>query len=260
MRRAPVAWLALWFGAAALALAWAGPGGGAHRLPLALSPPELLHPFGFDAFGRDLLAATLRASLLSALFAAAATALCCAAGLALGPAIALAPERARFAALRGLETFLAFPSLLLALGWAALRGPGWDTLLFSLVIGTVPSFSRLMVARTRELEAEAYVLAARALGGGRLRVFRSHLLPALLSLCGVKAPGIFAHALLAEATLSFLGVGAPIGRDTWGSLLAQGRDYLIETPHLAFSTGLPLFLTVLSLQLLAEARGNRYLR
>lgn len=176
----------------------------------------------------------------------------CAIGILLGTAIALAPRPLRFLGLRGLEITLAFPSLLIALAWAAVRGPGWETLLVALAIGTLPSFTRLITARARELLQEDYVHAARALGAGPVRLVWSHLTPALLSLCSVKLPGLFAHALLAEATLSFLGVGAPIGRDTWGSLLAQGKDYLLEAPHIAFAAGIPLVMTVLSLQLLSE--------
>lgn len=242
----PALWLTLWFAAAALA--WFQNNPSTHDLSRALQPGSGLHVLGFDSFGRDLLMISLQASAVSSLFALAAAFICAFGGLAVGSFMAIAPEKTRFWFQRFLELLLAFPSLLLALAWAAIRGPGWDTLVVSLLIGILPSFSRLIFSRAREVMNEDFIHAARAFGSGSAGIFFRHLVPSLSSLCVLKLPGIFAHALLAEATLSFLGVGAPIGRDTWGSLLAQGRDYLLEAPHIAFGTGVPLVLTVLALQ------------
>ncbi|MCM2276600.1 MAG: ABC transporter permease subunit [Oligoflexia bacterium] len=245
LRYSAQAWLATWLVGGLWAALVAD---GSHALPLALAKPSLAHPFGFDAFGRDLLETVLRASLLSSGFAAGSVLVSLVVAILAGAGTALAPAPARFVLLRALEALLAFPSLLFALGWAALRGPGWGTLVFSLLIGTLPSLTRLVFARTRELLAEDYVLAARSYGASTPLILRRHLAPALWSLCRVKLPNLFVYALMAEATLSFLGIGAPLGRDSWGSLLAQGKDYLFESPHIALSTGIPLVLTVLSLQ------------
>jgi peptide/nickel transport system permease protein len=114
-----------------------------------------------------------------------------------------------------------------------------------------------MQLRAREVLAEDYVLAARSLGAGGGRILTRYLAPPIVSFCWIKTPGLFAHTLMAEATLSFLGIGAPIGQDTWGTLLAQSKDYLLEAPHLAVATGLPLVLTVLALQLISEAPAKR---
>jgi ABC-type dipeptide/oligopeptide/nickel transport system permease subunit len=241
-----------WYGpASALAVAQAAGFAGElvhHRLARSLGGSEWLHPLGFDAFGRDLLLTTLRASLVSSLLALAALAFSLTAGSAAGVAIAVAPKGARLAWLRALDGLLAFPPLLFALAWAAVRGPGWDTLSVSLALCVLPSLTRLVYVRARELLSEDYVAAAVGLGASPWHVARRHLLPGVLGLCRVKAPNLLAGALLAEATLSFLGIGAPIGRDSWGTLLAQSKDYLIEAPHLAVGAGLPLVLTVLSLQ------------
>ncbi|MGK5082914.1 ABC transporter permease [Bdellovibrionota bacterium FG-1] len=227
-----------------------------HNLPRTLGGPTFQHPFGFDAFGRDLLLITLQASSISAFFAAFATLTASGLGVLLGTWIAISPHRLNFFLSRCLETVLAFPSLLFALAWAAIRGPGWDTLAMSLLLGSVPGLTRLIQVRAREILSEDYVLAARSLGASGLRVGYRHIAPAVISFCRIKAPNLFASALMAEATLSFLGLGAPIGRDTWGSLLAQGKDYLIEAPHLAFGAGLPLVLTVLSVQILASRQSR----
>jgi peptide/nickel transport system permease protein len=250
------AWLFIWYVPAAILAAALAAGAGSelalHRLPRALDGAEAWHPLGFDAFGRDLLLTTVRASVMSSAFALAALCLALTLGAASGTLLAVAPPRARFAGLRALETLLAFPSLLFALAWTAVRSPGWDTLAFSLCLATLPSLTRLVYARTRELMVEDYVLAAHGLGASPARIAIKHLLPGVIGLCRVKAPNLFASALMAEATLSFLGIGAPIGRDSWGTLLAQGKDYLIEAPHLAIGAGFPLVLTVLSLQFLSS--------
>ncbi len=247
-------WLATWSAASLVALAWTSD---APDLPRVLGLPDLLHPLGFDAFGRDLLETSLRATASSAAFSLLAVVASLLLGLAAGLTLAVAGPRATAAGTSILEGLLAFPSLLLALAWAAMRGPGWGTLLGSLAIGTLPGFSRLILVRARELRLEEYVSAARALGASSFRIAIRHLLPSLGSLCALKAPNLFAQALLAEATLSFLGVGAPIGAETWGGLLAQGQNYLIEAPHLALGVGIPLILTILSLQLVSQGLGEK---
>lgn len=247
-------WLSIWFGMGLLSLRASG----AHVLENALLGPSLLHPFGFDSFGRDLLTTVLRGSITSAAFGLAIVIFSTLIALAAGSAISVVPPRAKFASLRVLESLLAFPTLLFALSFAAIRGPGWDTLIFALLMGTLPGLIRLIQVRATEVLAEEYVVAAQSLGASPISVARNHLAPPLASLCWVKFPNLFSHALLAEATLSFLGIGAPIGRDTWGSLLAQGKDYLFESPHIALASGIPLVITVLSLQYLAESFRQRY--
>jgi peptide/nickel transport system permease protein len=246
-----VYWLVAWFTGCVIV---ASLGTEPFQLERVLEKATLSHPFGFDAFGRDLLQIVLHASFLSSAFALGCALVSIGVAASAGTLIATLPSRARFLSLRGLDLFLAFPSLLFALAWAAVRGPGWGTLLVALLLGTLPHLTRLVVTRSEELLAQEYILAARSLGASGLRVMFKHLAPAVLSLCWVALPNLFAQALLAEATLSFLGVGAPIGRDTWGSLLIQAKDYLIEAPHILLATGLPLILTVLSLQTLARDR------
>jgi peptide/nickel transport system permease protein len=251
----PLAWLTFWFGAALISFALpeslVDP-----KLSRSLASPSLGHWMGFDPFGKDLQLAVLRASLTSAIFASVCVLTSCVLGVLAGASIAMAPARPRFVLLRALDTLLAFPSLLLALAIAAIRGPGWGTLLASLLIGTVPPFIRLIYARSREVLSEPFIEAAESLGASPLHVLARHLLPMLRSVCAVKIPFLFAQALMAEATLSFLGVGAPIGAETWGSLLSAGKDYLFEAPHIAFAAGIPLTLTLLALQTLSENAGE----
>lgn len=249
MNKAAICWLLVWFLSAIVFWLLDSRSVLPHNLPNALG-------WGFDAFGRDLLSTVLRASLVSTFFAASVVVLSLGAALILGASGALLPQTARFAFSRFLEIFLAFPSLIFALAFASIRGPGWDTLIFALAIGTLPSLTRLLHVRAQELLSEEYLLAARSLGASPARLAIRHLVPELFAFGRVKIPNLFSSALIAEATLSFLGIGAPIGRDTWGSLLAQGKDYLFESPHIALGVGFPLFLTVLSLQLLTEGKKH----
>jgi ABC-type dipeptide/oligopeptide/nickel transport system permease subunit len=258
----PKLWLILWVSASfAMALL-----GGTSFYPFnfklsqALLPPQLTHPFGFDSFGRDLFLLSLSASGFSIFFGVLSVFFSSVISLFLGICMALSPAPVRSLSQRGLEFLLAFPSLLLALTWSALHGPGWDTLIISLSLGTIPSFTRLIFVRTRDLLAENFVISSFALGSHRTEMTKNHLLPALFSICSIKIPGLFAHAILAEATLSYLGIGAPIGSNTWGSLLLQGKEYLLEAPHITLCIGLPLTLTVLSLQILSEMKTEKYLR
>ena len=249
-------WLTLWFGAALVFRLFekVGPS----NLSRTLEGVSRSHPFGFDAFGKDLLSTLLHASLISASVGLAAVAISCLSATVLGSLLAFSPRGPRFAFSRVLETLLAFPSLLLALAWAAIRGPNWSTLVVSLMLGILPSFTRFIYVRVRELRNEDFVLASRGMGANTPQVIHRHVVPWVGSLCLVQAPFLFSHALLGEATLSFIGTGAPIGSETWGSLLAEGKDYLLEAPHIALASGIPLALTILAFQWIADRKSVSY--
>ena len=236
--RLSLAWLSLW--ALCSAIAWITTSTD-HQLALALSPYH-------DVFGRNLFLLVPRAALLSMGFAGTAVFLSTVGALIFGSSLALLKEPTRSWGVGALELLLAFPGLLLALAWAAVRGPGWSTLLASLLLGTLPGLARLVQVRAVELASQPFVESAQALGASPPHIGARHFFPHLVSWISVRLPSSFAHALLAEATLSFLGVGVPLGSVSWGSLLAQGRDYLLEAPHIALTAGIPLLLTVMALQ------------
>jgi ABC-type dipeptide/oligopeptide/nickel transport system permease subunit len=254
-RELPLLWLAGWF---SLALWIQFTSEAPIMLSHALAPPSLSHLLGYGIFGKDMLSDVLRASARSSAVSLGATLFACVFALSIGGAIALLADRARFIALRVLEGTLAFPFLLVALGLAAIRGPGWSTLFISLLIGLVPMFTRLVYARTREILAEPFIEAARGIGANPFRILIRHIVPNLATLVWAKAPLLFAQCLMAEAALSFLGVGAPIGSETWGSLLAAGKDYLIEAPHIALGSGIPLVFTLLALQTLSAGKKPEF--
>jgi ABC-type dipeptide/oligopeptide/nickel transport system permease subunit len=216
-----------------------------HALEHSLKP-------GHDVFGRPLLILTAAAAAQSLLFALASVTIAAVLGTSAGVGLAFLPERLRALGMRALDFVLAFPSLLVSLAWTAVRGPGWETLLVALCLGSVPPLIRFAYARTREIAREDYVIAAHSLGASRLHIARIHGLPATVELLRAKLPSLLASALIAESTLTFLGVGAPLGEDTWGSLLAQARDLIFEAPHIAWISGVPLIVTIWALQTLTD--------
>lgn len=241
-----LAFLVLWFGTAIFV------GAQTFDLDLSLLPLSLAHPFGTDAFGRDLLKLTLFASKQSAFFALLATVGAVVIGMLGGGALPFLPRRLGYLCERLLDFFLAFPGILIALGVQAVMGPGMKPLLISLSVGLLPSTIRFVSAKAKEVMTEDYVEAARALGTNSVGLFLRHLRPALWEYLRLKAPSLFAQCLLMEATLSFLSLGAPPGTATWGSLLSHGKDYLIEAPTIAVAVGFPLVLTILCLQSLTD--------
>ena len=257
--RISLSWLAIWLTCGALALIFSR----SHfELRNALLPPfeqSGLLSFGADAFGRPLVTSILRGSIVSLGFAALSLGVSAGAAIFFGISTAFAPRLVQALFRQLLEFLIGIPGLILALALAAVNGPGWSTLLIALILGILPNTARLVQTRTRELLMEDYVLAARSLGATRTRIAIHHLGRGLLPILTAKLPSLFSHCLLAEATLSFLGVGAPLGTETWGSILAQGRDYLLEAPQIAILSGIPLILTLLAVQTLGDrARDGRF--
>ena len=226
-----------------------------HVLEATLRAPGQWPPFGSDAFGRALHWLVPASAWVSMLFAASASLVALTLASALGSVFAVVPMRIRFVFERVLDFLLAFPPLLFALFWAAVNGPGWGTLSVALLVGAVPAHVRLVYSRGRELLKEDYLLAAVASGASLPRLVGRYLFPEMLRTAAVKLPNVFAHALIAEATLTYMGVGAPMGRDTWGSLLVQGKDYLLEAPYIALWSGLPLVFTLLAVMALVPEKG-----
>lgn len=216
---------------------------------------DLVHTLerGHDAFGRPLfwlIPWGAGQSLgMSALILSGTVLL----ALAVQAALFWMPRLASLAVQTLIDLLLAVPSLLLALVCAAIYGPSHTTLALALLLSLLPSSVRMLTLRANEVARAGYVTSSRAMGSEKFALWRRHILPELLSLMRIKIPGLLSVSVLAEATLSFLGVGAPVGDVTWGVLLAQGREYLLEAPWIALWTGLPLFLTLVCLHIAFRA-------
>lgn len=227
------------------------------NLETLLEPPHFPgSPLGRDAFGRNLLGALGEAMGRSLLFSLAATSAALFIGVSAGATLGMMRSRTRATLERVLDFFLAFPPMLLALFVQAIIGTGWRALAFSISLGLFPGVVRFVAARAKEIGLSDYVESARALGGGRIEIFWRHYRPDLVDHIRLKFPALLAQALLLEATLSFLNLGVPPGTISWGSLLAQAKDYLVEAPHIAWVVGLPLVFTLFSLQYMVDGMSH----
>jgi len=218
--------------------------------------PNLLSPFGTDAFGRNLFFLIPFASFKSLFFSFFIVFLSSFFGTFTGLLLSTLSAKLQFILHKFVEFVLAFPSILIVLLIASLLPTGWSTLAIALLISYIPSFVRLAYVRSKEILLDDFILSAQALGGTKLHLATKHIFPSLRSFILIKATDIFSSVLLAEVSLTFIGVGAPLGNDTWGSLLLQGKSYLVEAPYIALFSGLPLFLTVYAIQSLVEKHKN----
>ncbi len=151
-----------------------------------------------------------------------------------------------------IDVFLAFPGILLAIALAGLLGPGIENVIFALsAVGWI-GFARLARAQTLSLKYREHVLSARALGASSPRILRYHVIPLLLAPLIVEATFGIAGVVIAEAGLSFLGLGVQAPEASWGSMLRDGSRYMLMAPHLVLVPGMTLMLVVLSVNLLGD--------
>ncbi len=154
--------------------------------------------------------------------------------------------------MRASDIMFAFPDLLLAIAIVAILGPGIENVVIALSVFSVPSFARLVRGSALEAKQTEYVEAAQSMGASSTRIIRKHIFPTsvggLLVFCSMRMGG----AILAAATLSFLGLGASPETPDWGAMLSMGRDYLGSAPHIVLYPGLVLFLTVLAFNLIGD--------
>jgi peptide/nickel transport system permease protein len=152
-----------------------------------------------------------------------------------------------------MNAFLALPGILLAIAFVAFLGPGMINLILALSIGGWVGYARLVRAQVLAVREREFVEAARAVGASDLRIFTRHILPNILQPLIVQAAIGMAGAVLAEATLSFLGLGVPPPAASWGSMLNDARPFLFEAPHLVIFPAITVMLCVLSFNFLGDA-------
>ena len=218
----------------------------------ALRGPSAGHLFGQDRLGRDVFAQVAYGTRASMLIAISVVTLTVLAGVAVGAAAGYVGGALDIVVMRVADIFLAFPGILLAIALAGVLGPNLGNLVIALSVMGWVGYARLMRAQVLSLREREYVAAARAVGAGSWRVVARHILPNALSPVIVQATFSAAGVIIAESSLSFLGLG-PQNVPTWGGLLAQGAAYLLYAPHIAFFPGLFIMLTVLALNLVGDA-------
>jgi ABC-type dipeptide/oligopeptide/nickel transport system permease subunit len=218
----------------------------------ALLPPSLTHPFGTDQFGRDVLSRTLygaRLSLPSGVIPVLFAFFC---GVSLGLIAGYTGGWARAVIMRLADILLGFPTLLLALFIVAMLGPAFTHVMLGVGISFVPHYIRLTYGSTLAVQEEAYILAARALGGGPARIMLRHIFPNILPSVIVLAALNVAWAILTGAALSYLGLGVQPPTPEWGMMVKEGSDYLRNYWWISTCPGLAIMLTVWSVNLFGD--------
>lgn len=222
------------------------------ELALRLEGPSRAHPFGLDELGRDILSRILAGARISLLVGLVVVSVSATVGIAFGSAAGYFGGWVDDLISRVIDVLLAFPGILLAIALVAVLGPSLRNVVFALsVIGWV-GYARLVrgqVLRAREFE---FVQAARAIGARTTRVLLRHIIPVTLPAVLVQATLGMAAAIIAEAALSFLGLGVQPPTPSWGTMLNGGRAHLIDAPHLTIIPGLAIALVVLGLNFLGD--------
>jgi peptide/nickel transport system permease protein len=233
---------------------WVWPFDGvAQELPLRLATPSLRHPFGLDELGRDIFARVLLGARVSLLVASVVVGVSAVIGTAVGAVAGYFGGAIDQAIGRVMDVLLAFPGILLAIAMVAALGPSLGNVVLALTLIGWVGYARLVrgqVLRARELE---YVTAARALGASVTRTLLVHVVPTALPAVMVQATLGMAAAMLAEASLSFLGLGVQPPTPSWGAMINGGRGHLLDAPHLTVFPGLFLAVVVLAFNFLGDA-------
>lgn len=216
-----------------------------------LKPPSSVYWFGTDEFGRDVFSRTIYAGRLSLLVGASVVAFAAVFGVALG-LVAGFFRRLDTPIARIIDAMMAFPDILLAIALVAALGPSLVTVIVALGIVYTPRLARIVRASTLVIRELPYVEAARALGVPTWRIMSRHVLRNLVSPILVQGTFIFAYAMLAEAGLSFLGLGVSPEVPTWGTMIAAGRQYIGQADWMTLFPGIAIILSVLSLQMVGD--------
>lgn len=217
-----------------------------------LEAPTADHPLGTDELGRDVLSRALYGARVSLAVTAAALLLSLAVGALLGTAAGFLGGSLDLALGRLMDTLLALPGILVAIAVLAYSGRGFVPLVAALSATSWVGYARVARTLARRTAAEDYVAASRAAGAGAPHILLRHVLPAALPVLLVQAAAGAASVMVAEAGLSFLGLGVPPPYPSWGEMLASGCDTLLEAPHLAVVPGVLLFSAVWALNTFGE--------
>ncbi|MFB3813969.1 MAG: ABC transporter permease [Terriglobales bacterium] len=226
------------------------------RIELAsrLTPPSTAHWFGTDELGRDIFSRIIHGARISMLVGASVVAVSLLLGIIIGSIAGYYGGRVdRFVNVVVMNAFLSFPGILLAIAFVAFLGPGLFNLILALAIGGWVGYARLVRAQVLAVREREFVEAARALGASDLRIIARHILPNIIQPVIVQAAIGMAGAVLAEATMSFLGLGVPPPVASWGSMLNDGRSHLFDAPHLVLFPALGVMLAVLAFNFIGDA-------
>ena len=234
---------------------WFAPYDPAHiNLPTRLEAPSAAHWCGTDELGRDILSRLIYGARISMLVGSSVVAMSLALGILIGSIAGYYGGRIdRFVNVVLMNAFLSLPGILLAIAFVAFRGPGIFNLVLALSLGGWVGYARLVRGQVLATREKEFVEAARALGATDLRVIVRHILPNIIQPVIVQAAIGMAGAILAEATMSFLGLGVPPPAASWGSMLNDARAHLFDAARLVLFPAAAVMLAVLSFNFIGDA-------
>jgi len=242
------------FVACALFAPWIAPQDPAHiDLPARLMGPSASHWFGTDELGRDILSRIIYGARISMLVGGCVVAASLTLGLVFGSIAGFyGGVIDRVLNVVVMNAFMSFPGILLAIAFVAFLGPGIFNLIFALSLGGWVGYARLVRAQVLAVREREFVEAARALGASDGRIIVRHILPNIIQPVIVQAAIGMAGAILAEATMSFLGLGVPPPTASWGTMLNDARSHLFDSPHLVLFPAAAVMLAVLSFNFIGD--------
>jgi peptide/nickel transport system permease protein len=217
-----------------------------------LKGPTVTYPLGTDQLGRDELSRIMAGARNTLLIGIVTVLIALCVGVPVGGVAALYRGRLEDATMRLSDVLLAFPAILLAIMFAAVFQPSTVTAMAAIGIALVPVFARVVRGAGLQIMQQDYVTITRTYGGGNAWIFVRHLLPNVSSVLIVQTTVAFAVAILAEAALSYLGLGTPPPTPSWGRMLSESQTFLDQAPMLAFWPGASIALSVLGFNLLGD--------
>jgi len=217
-----------------------------------LQPPSMKHWFGTDELGRDILARIVYGAQISLLIGISAIFVSLMVGLVLGGAAGYYGGKIDSVIMRGMDVFLCLPDVLLALAIIAAFGNTKLNLIIAIGLAFSPKFSRVVRSAVMGVRDNEYIEAARSIGARDYRIISRHVLPNCIGPIIVQVTLYVANAILTIAALSFIGLGIQPPTPEWGNMLASGRTFMRDFPHIVLAPGLAIFFTILALNLLGD--------
>jgi peptide/nickel transport system permease protein len=214
--------------------------------------PSLNHPFGTDELGRDIMVRMVYGARVSLAVGASVVAASVIIGLVLGAISGYAGGIADTITMRLVDIFLSFPGIILAVGLVAIIGPGLLNVVVALIAANWPGYTRVVRSETLRVKNNIYVIASRMMGGSKIWVIRKHIIPSVLPSLTVLGTIGFGWAVLAEAGISFLGLGIQPPEPSWGNMVSEGFQYVLSDPLILLFPGMAIALTVWSFNMIGD--------